>query len=108
MKALKILVWSMGAVLVIGFGFLIWGLTGRGGAAVSASHAAPRTAAAAALADFGQVTVPLAATAHVEQTQVVDGRLVVTVADGTAKHLLVLDVAGGRVAGEFILTPAHP
>ena len=108
MKALKILVLSMGVVLVVGFGFLIWGLTGRGGSAPTASPQ-PHAAVHAAGQEFGQVTVPLPAGSKVDQIIAVDNRLVARIiAAGGDQHLMVLDVATGHVMGEFALAVAHP
>ena len=96
MRALKILVLSRAVVLVVGFGFLIWGLTGRGGAPSRPS--VPRGEAA----DFGQVKVPIPGGAKIEQMLSVDGRLALRVSGTAGDRVIVLDVKDGHVVGEFV------
>ena len=105
MKALKFLVLSMGVVLIVGFGFLIWGLTGKGGSN-SAKH--PVNASSDTPRDFGLVTVPLPVGTKVDQVLSVDNRIVVRVTGNGPDHLLVLDVNSGKVSGDIALEAAHP
>ena len=108
MKVLKFVVIAMAVLLVVGFGFLIWGMTTRG-AAVATSVAVKPVPVPVAAADFGQVTVPLPAGAHVEQIQSAGDRVVVSIVVGAEHQVLVLDPVRGQVAGRFLLSSApHP
>jgi len=107
MKALKILVLFMGAVLVVGFGFLIWGLTGRGSG--NAARSVPKAGSIAADAPgFGQIHVPLPTDGKVEQMLPSDGRIAVHVSGNGGDHIIILDPLTGRVTGEFVFDPARP
>ena len=108
MRVLKIVVLSMALLLVVGFGFLIWGLSRSGANVAQAKPAKVAALASVPVAEFGQVMVPLPPGGKVEQVQAVDNRLVVTVAAGNAIHLVVLDVASGQVAGTFVLDAPRP
>ena len=103
MKALKILVLSMGVVLVIGFGFLIWGLTG--GRSASTTHTMPKLAE---ISGIGQVAVPLPPGGKVTQVMFSEGRIAVHVTAPGPDRIIILDPVAGRMMGEFVLEPAHP
>ena len=102
MKALKFLVLSMGVVLIVGFGFLIWGLSTKGGS--SAPSHAPKIASDTSR-DLGQVTVPLPVGAKVEQILTVDNRLIVRTTGNGPDHLLVIEPNSGHLAGDIVLAP---
>ncbi|MGE5547332.1 MAG: hypothetical protein ACM33T_10570 [Solirubrobacterales bacterium] len=104
MKALKALVLVMGLLLVAGLGLLGYGLTkqsgkGRVGGPVAATSAAT---------EFGAVGVPVPPGSRVEQALVAGERVVLRLTGAGAERFVVLDPAGGRVAGTFVLTPEAP
>lgn len=108
MKVLKFIVIFMGVVLVTGFGFLIWGLSSRGGAGVSAPTAVLQSPHVNGQ-DFGLVDVPLPMGAKIAQLIPLDGRIAVHVTGGGGgDHVLILDAHTGHVAGDFHLETAHP
>lgn len=108
MKALKSLVLFLGVLLVTGLGLLGYGLYSKahlkGGAAASAG-AAPTTAVAAVVAEFGTVQVPVPAGARVEQMVTAGERVVLRLSGPAGERVLVLDPGQGKVAGAFALTP---
>jgi hypothetical protein len=105
MKSLKALVIFLGALLIGGFGLLIYGFAthlprgdGRPTPAAARLAAPPKP-----VAPFGTVQVPVPDGAHVAQVVAVGGRLVVRLTGDD--RLVVLDPRSGRVVGEFVLTP---
>lgn len=105
MKAVKILVAVMTALMIAGLGVLGYGLytkagpTGRG--SVAAGIASPGEM-------FGTVVVPLPAGGRVEQMVVADGRLAVRIGGSGGDRVVILDPASGRVLGRFDLTAEAP
>ncbi len=94
----------MGVLLVAGLGLLAYGVatrTGESGAKPAA------TAMFSAVREFGAVGVPVPAGARVEQALVVGDRVVLRISGG-GDRLIVLDPAGGSVAGSFVLVPEAP
>lgn len=102
MKALKVLVLLMTLLLVAGLGLVGYGVLNRAPHA-KAGHSDVATVPAS---DFGEVTVPLPAGARIEQMAVAGDRVVLRLVGGGPERLVVLDPAGGRVAGGFVLVPA--
>ena len=107
MKALKVLVVFMAAVLLVGFGFLIWGLSGGGRSAPSHAPDLAKSGPAAPTADYGMVKVELPPGGKVDQVLSVRDKIVVRVAGIGHEQLLVLDVSSGHLVGGFDLEPAH-
>jgi hypothetical protein len=108
MKALKVLVLFMAIILVVGFGFLIWGLSGAGRS--TSNHAAPELAKsgpAAPTLEYGMVKVELPPGGKVDQILSVRDKIVVRVVGMGHEQLLVLDAASGHLVGGFDLEPAH-
>lgn len=106
MKAIKTLVAFMGVLLIAGLGLLGYGFYSKAGQGGGKPRAAV-TAAGAGEA-FGSVAVPLAAGARVEQVLVAGDRVVLRVTGAGPERLVVLDPAGGSVAGSFVLSPEAP
>ncbi len=104
MKAIKILVLSMAAVLVVGFGFLIWGLSG--GARVSPSASAKHSVVAGP-AEFGDIRIDLPVGGKIDQVLAVGDKVVVRVVGAGADRLMVLDPVTGKSSGSFVLEPGH-
>ncbi len=109
-KAIKALVAFMGILIVAGLGLLGYGLMNakNGAKPRAATAAAAASPAAAVMAEFGAVAVPVPAGARVEQTLVVGERVVLRLAGGGGERLLVLDPAAGTVTGSFVLIPEAP
>ncbi|CAA7622317.1 hypothetical protein [Magnetospirillum sp. SS-4] len=109
MKALKALVAFLGLLLVIGFAALGYGLyTGahlKGTAASSSSSPSSSAAVPSAVAEFGTVQIPLPAGSRIDQMSTVGDRVVLRLSGGGPERLLVIDPAGGKVAGAFVLAP---
>ena len=102
MKALKVLVLSMAAALVVGVGFLIWGLSGG---AKSPSHSPAKPAGH--FGDFGQVDIDLPQGSRISQILTAGDRIVVRIEGGGSDRLVVLDPVSGHVSGSFVLQPAQ-
>jgi hypothetical protein len=106
-KAIKALVAFMAILLVAGLAVLGWGLSNTS-KSVGKAKPAVVAAAAAPVAQFGALAVPVPAGARVEQALVVGERVVLRLTGGGNDRLLVLDPAEGTVAGSFVLTPEAP
>lgn len=108
MRAIKALVIGMAVLLVAGLALLGYGVSTKVARKDDTSAAAPTASAGQAdgAAPFGDVAVPLAPGAFVEETMVVSGRLALRVVEGDVGRIVVLDPVGGRVLGSFVLAPA--
>lgn len=114
MKALNIAVVVMGVMIVVGLAVIGVTIVKRLG---GAPEPAPAIATAlvpgnmpvrAPLASFDPATVPLPAGARLQQIVPAGDRLVLHMAgEGGKDVLMVLDMAGGRVLGSFLLEPAQ-
>ena len=93
MQALKILVVGMGILIVIGLGFVAYGLTG-GGAKKAEVDAA-----------FGEVELPLATGCVIASATIGEGRLILR-GDGPAERgcqqVILADPASGRILGRIM------
>lgn len=118
MKALKIAVVVMGVMIVVGLAVIAATIVGRLGGKTAEPEPAvtmsltPGTAPAAApgapLATFDRATVPLPSGSRLQQIVPAGDRLVLHLAgEGGRDVLMVLDMAGGRVLGSFLLEPAQ-
>ncbi len=107
MKALKILVFVMGAMLIAGISALVWGIATsthvKTPAAVTAAVTAAAPTAVAVGQPFGSVAVPLAPGAKVEQVLSAGSLVVVRTSENGIDRLTVLDPAAGQVRGDFRL-----
>lgn len=107
MKAIKALVIGMTALIVLGLGLLVYGLTHKDG------HPAARDAGTAAAPDLPGTPVPfftaelnLPAGARIEQMTVASGMVVLHVTGApTGERILMVDPRTGRVAGTILVTP---
>lgn len=104
MRAIKGLVVFLGVLLLAGLGLLGYGLYSKAPVKGTPS-AAPGTTAAAPVADFGQLAVPVPAGSRIEQMMVAGERVVLRLSGGGPERILVLDPGQGKVAGGFVLTP---
>lgn len=104
MRAIKGLVVFLGVLLLAGLGLLGYGLYSKAPVKGTPS-AASVTPAAAPVADFGQLAVPVPAGSRIEQMMVAGERVVLRLSGGGPERILVLDPGQGKVAGGFVLTP---
>ena len=110
LKALKIIVYGMSGLLVLGIITLVYGLVTKG-ASTASKMAAPAVSVATAPASavtFAPLAVPLGNDARVEQVLSSGNLIVVQVGGSGGKRLIVLDPAQGRVTGEFTLGVSAP
>jgi hypothetical protein len=108
MRAIKGLVAFLGVLLVAGLALLGYGLYTK--APLKGTPAAPAGGTAgpgapAAMAEFGQLAVPVPAGYRIEQMLVAGDRVVLRLGGGGPERILVLDPGQGRVAGGFVLSP---
>ena len=111
MQALKTVVIVLGALIVGGFGVLIYGLTHNwhklsdAPATVAAAPATqPASSARTAVAAWGKVALGQPPDSRIQSVTRAGRLIVVQVTAGTAERLLVLDPATGAVVGTFALT----
>jgi hypothetical protein len=114
MRALKIAVVVMGVMIVVGLAVIAATIVGRlGGKTAEPEPAvtmslAPGAVPGTPLATFDPANVPLPAGSHLQQIVPAGDRLVLHLAgEGGRDVLMVLDMAGGRVLGSFLLEPAQ-
>lgn len=108
MKALKILVYTMGAMLIVGIGVLVWGIATRAHVKSPPPEAAAPAAQLAPVGQpFGSIEVPLPPGGRVEQVVSAGALVVVRVSVGTDERLVVLDPVSGQVRGDFRLDAAQ-
>ena len=98
MKALKTLVAGMGLLLVVGLGFIGWGI----------SRNMHSSAPAAARSDAGstftaEVMVP--AGSRLDQMTTAGDRIVLRFSGGDGDRILVVDPHNGQVTGRITLVP---
>jgi hypothetical protein len=100
MQALKALVIGMGALIIVGMGFMVYGLTNKFGA--------PASSKAGADAPFGTIRATMPAGATVENVEMQDGTMLVQLLmpDGGA-HIMVFRLSDGRQTGTIELQPQH-
>ncbi len=103
MQAIKALVFAMAILLVAGIALLGYGLYSK--SRKLTGEPAPVAAAPPAGVAFGELSVPLAPGAEVEDMETVAGRLAVRVREGEAVRIIVLDPLTGSVSGTFALRP---
>lgn len=104
MRAIKGLVLFLGVLLLAGLGVLGYGLYSKAPGKGTPSAGASR-AVAPAVAEFGQLAVPVPAGARIEQMVVAGDRVVLRLSGGGPERIVVLDPGLGKVAGGFVLTP---
>jgi hypothetical protein len=112
MKALNIAVVVMGVMIVVGLAVIGVTIAKRLGGASEPEPAIALPPALGApgapLASFDPATVPLPSGARLQQIVPAGDRLVLHMAgEGGRDVLMVLDMAGGRVLGSFLLEPAQ-
>jgi len=109
MRALKIAVVVMGVMIVVGLAVIAVTIVKRlGGASGPEPAIAVPYVPGAPLTGFDPATVPLPAGARLQQIVPAGDRLVLHMAgEGGKDVLMVLDMAGGRVLGSFLLEPAR-
>lgn len=109
MKALNIAVVVMGVMIVVGLAMIAVTIVKRlGGAAEPAPAIAAPYMPHVPLTGFDPATVPLPPGARLRQIVPAGDRLVLHMAgEGGKDVLMVLDMAGGRVLGSFLLEPAQ-
>ncbi|MDM7946071.1 MAG: hypothetical protein QUV20_07025 [Oceanibaculum nanhaiense] len=109
MKALNIAVVVMGVMIVVGVAVIGVTIAKRlGGASEPEPAIAMSLVPGAPLASFDPATVPLPSGARLQQIVPAGNRLVLHMAgEGGRDVLMVLDMAGGRVLGSFLLEPAQ-
>lgn len=108
MRALKVLVITMGVLIVGGLMLLAWGIYTK-----ARRVGEPRADLAAARAGFGTVELPLPAGARIEGLATTADRIVLRVVDGggggggggESERLLVIDPATGSTVGTIQVTP---
>lgn len=99
MQALKALVIVFGVLILIAFGFLVYGLLTR---VETAGTAKPATGA-----DFGETHLSIPKGARVIETRIGEGRLVLRLEKaGGGEALLIVDPATGRRVGVVHLVPS--
>lgn len=107
MKALKILVFTLAGLLILGFGVLIWGVTTRTHIKAPVPVPVPQSASVAPISPpaqtFGLIDVPLPPNGKVEQVFSAGPLIVMRVTVGAEESLTILDPASGQVRGEFRL-----
>jgi hypothetical protein len=104
MKAIKALVVFLGVLLLAGLGLLGYGLYSKAPMKGTPS-AASGGPVLPAVAEFGQLAVPIPAGYRIEQMLVAGERVVLRLSGGGPERILVLDPSQGKVAGGFALTP---
>jgi hypothetical protein len=111
MRTLKTIVATLGVLLVVGFGVLVYGLSQnwhRLSDAAAPAPAAPGAStpapAAAPPANWGRVALGLTADSRIQSITPAGRVIVVQVVSGNDERLLVLDPASGAVVGTFTLT----
>ncbi len=98
MQALKTIVITLGAVLVVGFGLLVYGLTQNWH---RTTEVAPASRAPAAGSAWG--TVPLGtANERIAGVMASGDLIVVQLAGEQGSRLVVVDPRSGRVVGSFV------
>ncbi|WP_156816310.1 hypothetical protein [Oceanibaculum indicum] len=110
MRALKIAVVVMGVMIVVGLAVIAATIVGRLGGKTEEPEPAVTMSLApgAPLTTFDPATVPLPAGSRLQQIVPAGDRLVLHLAgEGGRNVLMVLDMAGGRVLGSFLLEPAQ-
>lgn len=109
MRALKIAVVVMGVMIVVGLAVIAVTILKRlGGVSAPEPAIAVPYVPGVPLAGFDPATVPLPAGSRLQQIVPAGDRLVLHMAgEGGKDVLMVLDMAGGRVLGSFLLEPAR-
>jgi|GEM_PF-2547122 len=104
MQALKTIVITLGAVIVAGFGLLIYGLTQNWHRSVTpppaVQPAAPAVQSTAPAGSWGSVTLGNP-NERITGVTASGDLLVVQLSDGQANRLLVVDPRSGQVVGAF-------
>jgi hypothetical protein len=101
MTGLKILVISMGFLIVIGIALVGYGLT-------HSRHAAPsvaETVAAKGPAGYFSTELPVPRGGKLEQMAATGDRLVLRFTGGESERILLLDVHSGQLTGSVTLVP---
>ena len=111
MRALKTIVVVLGALIILAFGLLVYGLSQNwhrlnAPAPTAAQVPVPRAAEGPAKpeAAWGHVSLGLPADSRIQSVTPVGNFVVVHVASGGDERLLVLDPATGAVVGTFAVT----
>lgn len=103
MRALKTIVIVLGALIIMGFGVLVYGLSQnwqRASHPTTAVETAP-AAKASPVKTWGRASLGLPADSHIQSVTPAGNLVVVHVVSGSDERLLVLDPAAGTVVGTF-------
>lgn len=99
MRAIKTIVVVLGALIIVAFGLLVYGLSQNWQRA--SRPATTATAAPAAVKTWGRANLGLPADSHIQSVTPAGNLVVVHVVSGSEERLLVLDPATGTVVGTF-------
>lgn len=106
MRTLKTIVITLGALLIAGFGMLIYGLSHNWHKLADAQPAASAPAPARqapALTPWGRVSLGLSPDSRIQGITRAGRVVVVQVVSNSDERLVVLDPATGAVVGTFLL-----
>ncbi len=101
MALLKALVIGMGILIVLAMAMLAYGLISKTGSKQSGDTPSP-----AAVAAFGNIVIPDAVGCRIEDATTDANRLIVTLGGtGDCRRVVVVDMAGGEIAGTVRVQP---
>jgi len=106
MRALKTIVFTLGALVIVAFGLLVYGLS-QNWHRLSGPPSGSQPAAAAAKAPaaaWGHVGLGQPADSRIESVTAAGNLIVLQVVSGGDERLVVLDPASGAVVGTFGVT----
>jgi hypothetical protein len=106
MRALKTIVFTLGALVLVAFGLLVYGLSQnwhRLSTPPSSSQPAAATAKTPA-ATWGHVGLGQPADSRIQSVTAAGNLIVLQVVSGSDERLVVLDPASGAVVGTFGVT----
>lgn len=102
MRALKTIVVALGALIVVAFGFLVYGLSQNWHRMNAPAPAA--TASVGKPATWGRVGLGQPPDSRIQSVTPAGNLVVVQVVSGSDERLMVLDPASGSVVGSFAVT----
>jgi len=100
MRALKTIVVTLGALVIVAFGLLVYGLS-QNWHRLNTSTPVAAAKAPAAAASWGHVTLGQPADSRIQSVTAAGNLIVVQVVSGGDERLVVLDPATGAVVGTF-------
>jgi hypothetical protein len=103
MRALKTIVFTLGALVVVAFGLLVYGLSQNWHRLSAPSQPAAATAKTPA-ASWGHVGLGQPADSRIQSVTPAGNLIVLQVVSGSDERLVVLDPASGAVVGTFGVT----